>query len=507
MGRERGTGLDRPWKRPGAGRYALSRLHGLLYPPVTVCDRPDDLVMDLDVPVTTRDGTVLEVNVHRPPGAGQFPVLVCAQVHGKDRLPNRKRGYGYAVDSGYRTRRQPGPIRFSRLTSWAAPDPGWWVAHGYAVVNVDLRGTGASGGTGNPLSEQEGEDVYDLVQWAGAQTWSTGAVALAGASYLALAQWKAAALRPPALRAIMPWDGFADVLRGRIRRGRSRVPVENWWHTLESDLAAIEVPALICAGFGGPHRGSIEAFSHLESTPAHLWTHRGGTWPTFYGDDALAAQLQFLDQHLRGRAQPLPRVRLEVRQSRDDIVEVRSESAWPLTQAVPTPLYLTADGLASEPATEPGSIGFAARRHGARFDWIVPADVEITGAMALRVFLSLRGSTEVFLTAGVEKWRAGRYVPFEGANGFGRDRVATGGQHVSTRAGGAVIALEIGLSESATLFRAGETLRLVLAARPLWPRNPLTGQPPANSGTRPRGTCLLHWGAGRDAQLLVPVIG
>jgi predicted acyl esterase len=35
---------------------------------------------------------------------------------------------------------------------------------------------------------------------------SSGAVGLLGVSYLAISQWKAAALQPPSLKAICPWE-------------------------------------------------------------------------------------------------------------------------------------------------------------------------------------------------------------------------------------------------------------------------------------------------------------
>ncbi|PQM44010.1 hypothetical protein C1Y40_05830 [Mycobacterium talmoniae] len=47
----------------------------------------------------------------------------------------------------------------------------------------------------------------------------------------------------------------------------------------------------------------------------------------------------------------------------------------------------------------------------------------------------------------------------------------------------------------------------MVAGRWLWPRNPLTGQFPTAYRSLSRGTCTLHWGPGRDAQLLVPMIG
>lgn len=190
------TRLDRPWHRPGAAWYALRRLPGLLRPPVDVYEPPADSVLvrrDLAAPV--RDGTVLRVNAVLPPGAGRFPVLMSAHPYGKDNLPKR-RGRRYRVSVQYRMLRQTQRVRFSALTGWEAADPAWWAARGFAVVSCDLRGAGTSDGEAALLSDQEGEDVCDLIEWAAAQPWSSGSVGLIGVSYLAISQWKAAALRP-----------------------------------------------------------------------------------------------------------------------------------------------------------------------------------------------------------------------------------------------------------------------------------------------------------------------
>jgi hypothetical protein len=139
-----------------------------------------------------------------------------------------------------------------------------------------------------------------------------------------------------------------------------------------------------------------------------------------------------------------------------------------------------------------------------------------------------RGADDVDLFAGIEKWRGRTYVPFEGSYGFGRDRVTTGWLKVSLRAlderesrpfdpvpactrreplsPGQVVEADIALGPSATLFRAGETLRLVVAGRWLWPRNLLTGQFPAAYQRGPGGRCTLHWGPDRPARLLIPIV-
>jgi predicted acyl esterase len=528
---------------------------------VTVHEAPEGtVVVERDRPVTTRDGTVLRVNVHRPAGDGPFPTVMCAHPYGKDAVPARTRRGGYRVSFQYRILRQTGPLSFSNLTTWEAPDPAWWAAQGYAVVNCDLRGAGTSDGVGALLSLQEGEDIADLVEWAAHQPWSNGSVGLLGVSYLALSQWNGAAQRPPSLKAIVPWEGFVDPYRALLRPGGfpevgflklwnvamkrtrqsyslldeclGRPLLDDWWRSLVPDVEKIEIPALICGSFSDNNlhtRGSIAGFEQISSAERHLYTHRGGKWSTFYSDEATAVQRQFFDRHLRRIDTPiLPTVRLEVRESADQIVEVRDEAEWPLARTDWTPRYLAPGGLVDAPPRGAGSISFSIRRGGARFGWTVPGDVEVTGPMALRLHVSVDGTDDVDLVVGVEKWRGDRYIPFEGSYGYGRDRVTTGWQSASLRAldvaasrpfqpvptfaerqplrPGEIVPVDIALGPSSTVFRRGEQLRLVVAGRWLSPRNPITGQFPAAYRTNRSGTCTVHWGADRDSRLLIPVI-
>src|SRR5699024_3102388 len=135
---------------------------------------------------------------------------------------------------------------------------------------------------------------------------------------------------------------------------------------------------------------------------------------------------------------------------------------------------------------------------------------------------------DVDLVVGVEKWHGKRYIGFEGSYGFGRDRVTTGWQKASLRdldqsasapgrpvhtyrtrrplTSGEIVPVDVALGPSATLFGPGDSLRLVVAGRWLWPANPLTGSFPARYGRMPSGRCTVHWGPDRPARLLVPRI-
>ncbi len=388
-----------------------------------------------------------------------------AHPYGKDNLPAR-RGRRWRVSVQYRILRQTSRVRFSSLTGWEAPDPAWWAAQGYAVVNCDLRGAGTSGGTASLLSDQEAGDVRDLIEWAAVQPWSTGAVGMLGVSYLAISQWKAAALRPPHLKAICPWEGFTDAYRdlafpGGVREqgfirlwslglrkvrqsyrftGQQRAhPLrDDWWQALAPDLRAYyraraglrqllrqqpAQPRVV------PWAGSRSPVPRSSCTPTAAASGPPSTRP-----QARDVQRAFFDRYLRGADVPAPpRVRLEVRESRDVIAGVRAEDDWPLRRTQWTPLYLTGAGLAAGPASADGQITFDARSRGACFDWEVPADTEVTGPMALRLLVEVHGSGDVNLFAGVEKWDGGRYVGFEGSYGFGRDRVTSGWLKASLR--------------------------------------------------------------------------
>lgn len=76
---------------------------------------------------------------------------------------------------------------------------------GFAAVIQDTRGRFASPGEWQPVMwEQEALDGYDCVEWIASQRWCTGAVGMAGPSYLGIAQLVCAALKPPHLKAIAP---------------------------------------------------------------------------------------------------------------------------------------------------------------------------------------------------------------------------------------------------------------------------------------------------------------
>lgn len=86
------------------------------------------------------------------------------------------------------------------------------VLSGYALVNVDCRGSGASFGTWPyPWSAAEVEDGRTILDWIIAQPWSNGRVGVVGISYTGTAAEFATGLGHPAIQAAMPMFSLYDV--------------------------------------------------------------------------------------------------------------------------------------------------------------------------------------------------------------------------------------------------------------------------------------------------------
>lgn len=89
--------------------------------------------------------------------------------------------------------------------------------HGYAVVVVDARGSGASFGQWcSPFSPDEIADYGEIGAWVTAQPWSNGHVGAIGISYEGSAAELLASTGLPAVKAVVPemieFDIFTDIL-------------------------------------------------------------------------------------------------------------------------------------------------------------------------------------------------------------------------------------------------------------------------------------------------------
>jgi putative CocE/NonD family hydrolase len=92
----------------------------------------------------------------------------------------------------------------------------FFTSHGYAIVIVDVRGTGASfGGWPHPWPKESIADAAEIIDWIVAQTWSNGRVGAYGISYLGTTAELLAATNHPAVKAVIPMfnhpDAYTDI--------------------------------------------------------------------------------------------------------------------------------------------------------------------------------------------------------------------------------------------------------------------------------------------------------
>ncbi|MEU4363902.1 CocE/NonD family hydrolase [Promicromonospora sp. NPDC023987] len=384
-------------------------------PVPTSAHPPAPLIFERDVPIPMRDGVVLRGNLYRPADNAAAPVLMNFGPYGKDlSLAARQKDYYDALGKGV-------------FLNWETPDPEYWVPRGYAVLRVDSRGSGASPGLLDAFSAAMARDHYDAIEWAGTQPWSTGKVGLLGISFYAMTQWTVAALQPPHLTAMMPWEGAVDAYRDFIRHGgilnadfmrlwgggilaarnpgseavnlfdRSRAhPLDDAAYTdWTPDLGKIEVPFVSVGNWGNLMlhlRGNIEGFVHAASSEKWLRILVGGHILPFYSPEALALQESFFGHYLKGEDTgwlDQPPVRVALRGA--DGISWRDDTGWPLTGTEWRDLYLDATDLRlgdSGPASD-GMVEYPAPEGTASFLLPPGHDIrEITGPIALRLWVS-----------------------------------------------------------------------------------------------------------------------
>jgi predicted acyl esterase len=557
--------------------------------PIPIC-----IIIEKDIMVPMPDGVKLACNIFRPDKPGKFPIVLSMTPYGKDQTPPSYKPDGSPLPGAYtpfiNRVHAHGPdlghMKISILTPWEGPDPAFWVKNDYVVIIADQRGGFKSEGK-TPSPFQVGDDLYHLIEWASVQPWSNGNVGMIGVSALAMNQYYVASRQPPPpqLKAIIPWEGTPDLYRDLFFWGgipetnfsRSLSPFKANLQKLPPEQAAkvwvsamdpvsnqnmlkmnpklelIKVPALICASWSdkGLHtQGTFEVYRRIASKEKWLYTHGGKKWERFYSEDALNYQKKFLDYYLKGEQNgwlQTPRVRLEVRETRDEY-QVRFENDFPIFLTQYKKLYLNArDNSLSLTPTEPGEAIYHSTQGGSvSFGITFNEDTELTGYMKVKLWVSAPDADDMDLFVIVKKFAGpcdidspicnkleevvgkgciakGNEIQFRGMNGFYGDSAARGQIRVSQREldpilstdyypvqkfqgekklkAGEIVPVEIPILPSSTLFRKGESLRLFIQGhcpvdQPLlfydWLIN--------------KGRHIIYTGGKYDSYLQIPVI-
>jgi predicted acyl esterase len=513
----------------------------------------DGMRIEYDVPVPMRDGLEILVDIFRPDTDDAVPAIVAWSPYGK----HAPIGYDFLKGSGV----APGTL--SRHCALEGPDPAMYCPAGFAIVNVDPRGTWGVDGDHIMLDPAEGADEYDLIEWLAEQSWCSGKVGLAGVSYLAISQWFAAPLRPPHLAAINPWEGLSDLYLERCFHGgipetkhvefvqllasRSLNRVEDlvgmrdthplydeYWAGKRANLADIDVPAYVVASWSdhGLHtRGTIEGFKQIASTQKYLEIHGRKKWHYYYLPESVQRQLAFFSRYLKDEQNEVadwPTVRYEVR-DRYYVGDFRTAEAWPIPGTELTELHLDASSgsLSRQAPSTPSTAVYDAATGSVEFDIRFEERTEIVGNAALTLWVEARGSDDLDLFVALEKIDAsGERVTFPYYSKFEDGSVALGWLRASHRAldeqrstpdqpwhththeellsEGEIVPVEIEILPSGTVFDAGDTLRLIVQGHDV--RQYENHASLQHDRTRNAGQHVIHTGGARDSFLLVPVL-
>jgi uncharacterized protein len=176
--------------------------------------------------LTTRDGTTLSANVTLPGPIEQGPYPTVVEYSGYS--PSKPATNLIADRWDDLKESLPAGLTLEQVCELApfacvAPDqPASLMASalGYAVVSVNMRGTGCSGGAYDFFEPLQVLDGYDIIETVAAQPWVRGnKVGMVGLSYPGISQLFVASTRPPGLAAITPLSVYDDTARGVLAPG------------------------------------------------------------------------------------------------------------------------------------------------------------------------------------------------------------------------------------------------------------------------------------------------
>ncbi len=217
-------------------------------------------------------------------------------------------------------------------------------------------------------------------------------------------------------------------------------------------------------------------------------------------------------------------IRLEVRESLNEY-QVRYEDEWPIARTEYRELYL--DGASGEELPSDTAVAdYAPLSEAATFTLTFDEDTEVTGNMKLKLWVSTTEGTDMDLFVGVQKVNAqGEVVNFRVKAGFAETPAGLGWLRGSERAldpdrstpwqpwlshdnpqpitPNEIVPVEDEILPSSTLFRAGESLRVVVQGQDLFEHPSLAHN---HSDDVNLGTHSIHTGGQYDSHLLIPVV-
>jgi putative CocE/NonD family hydrolase len=186
-----------------------------------------------DVPIPMSDGVVIRANVFLPSSTGRFPTILTATGYNKDAL-------------------NPTGTECDGQQGIAGDEPNL-AEKGYAVMVMDDRGTGASGGKWESWDARTQQDYKEVLDWIQTQPWSDSTAATTGGSYMGITSFliaeadaaRVAEGKQRAVQAVWADIPMADAYRDvTFQGGVSNVSFIPLWLGLVGGLSALPPSSL-----------------------------------------------------------------------------------------------------------------------------------------------------------------------------------------------------------------------------------------------------------------------
>ncbi|CAJ0546534.1 Ff.00g011610.m01.CDS01 [Fusarium sp. VM40] len=273
----------------------------------------------------------------------------------------------------------------------------WCKDYGYALLRVDVRGIGGSEGKLDPFGMERSEIIQDdaegQVEWAAAQSWSSGKVGFSGISYYGMVGYWAAMQQPPHLTCVVSYESACSIYQAARRGGiysnnfqshwfnnivvphqhgsrdgslsaeqlkanrvdypqlltTNEYPTDGVFGLLERKrkLSDIKVPIYLAGNWTDPELhlpGNIRAFNGVSSEYKWLEQHTGNHLGAYFEPSHIALQKKFLDYFLFDKKDngmlEVPRIRLLQHHGTSSFYR-EDETSFPPADAQDTSFYLT----------------------------------------------------------------------------------------------------------------------------------------------------------------------
>ena len=528
-------------------------------------DKEAQIVFEEDVAAEMRDGVRLMTNVFRPANPGKYPAILSLAPYGKhsyppdkqfERIPNvgplpfsEYTGWEmpdpvYWVPNGYivvgadcRATNQSEGEHFAHFDPQISQDfhdlVEWIAEQEWCDGNVGSNGVSYLAATQWLGASENPPHLKAAIPWEGFNDFYREHVTHGGMPDTNFYReiWG---------RRMNSQTGFiaqGATAENSVAEQNNRPLMDDFWQAKHPDLSNIETAIFAVASWAtaGLHtRGSVEGFKQASSENKWLYGHGRKEWETYYAREGLEMQKRFFDCFLKGQENGMretPRVRIEVRDYFYDGRE-RYFDDFPIPETDYRPLYLDAahNSLNSAPVDDQAQSRYAAQKTGSEADsttweYIFDEAVDLIGHMKLKLWVSAEDANDLDLHVAVKKFDThGNEVYFPDFQHIENGLAASGWLRVSHReldeekstpwqpwlkherllklAPDDIVPCEIEILASATGFRAGDKLQLIVQGYDIISVfNRFKHEDTVNAGHH-----VIYTGGDYDSHLLVPAV-